>query len=181
MRSRREELQERARRREAEDRDAAETMRVLVTLPAHLRRDRVRAHATAGMVLALAAHARNATEDAFSFLTAAEDIAATLRDPYDGPHARSVLWSARGALLRARRRFAEALSAFDRAGWELDAAPVAFGLMFRADLAMERAELLLEMGDAIAARRCAWSATEWYRAVGDRAGLARVAGIVDVT
>lgn len=88
------------------------------------------------------------------------------------------LWSARGGVLRARGRLEEALAALDRAAMELADAPDAFSAPFRADLALDRAALLMEMGDAAAARASAWQAAGWVHATSDRTGLARLARIV---
>jgi hypothetical protein len=176
MRSKFDDFVERARRRNAENADAAAAMQVVVTVPASLRREWLRGHATAGMAIALAAHAWDARD--LPLLDDTEELAATLTDRYDGPHARFVVCLTRGVILRRLQRFAEAMAALDRAAVELDTAPLVFAAPFRADLAMERAALFAEMGDAVAARTQAWSAADWYRATGERAGLRRVARIV---
>jgi hypothetical protein len=176
MHSRYDDFVERARRRAAEDTDAAAAMQVVVTVPVSLRREWLRGHATAGMAIALAAHARD-TRD-LPLLDDAEELAVTLTDRYDGPHARFVVYLTRGVMLRTLQRLPEALEALDRATAELDTAPFVFAVPFRADLAMERAALFAEMGDAVAARTQAWSAAEWYHTTGERAGLRRVARIV---
>ncbi|MGZ8778632.1 MAG: hypothetical protein ACXW31_01815 [Thermoanaerobaculia bacterium] len=176
MRSGYEELMERARRRKVEDTVAAAAISKCIALPPGRRRRFLRAHATAGMALAVARHALAIAD--LSLLKDAEEIAATLRDPYDGPYARFVVWSARGAVLRAFGRPEEALAALDRAACELEEAPEAFSAPFRADLALDRAALLMEMGDAVAARTSAWQAAGWVHATSDRAGLARLTKIV---
>lgn len=163
---------ERARRRKAEDAVAAAAIPKWIALPPERRRELLRAHATAGMALAVARHALAGAD--LSLLNDAEEIAATLGDPYDGPYARFVVWSARGALLRAFGRREEALAALDRAATELEEAPDAFSAPFRADLALDRAALLMEMGDTVAARASAWQAAGWVHATSDRAGLARL-------
>lgn len=177
-------LLERARRRDREQSAAGVAMRALTTQPYANWRAWLGAHpvyATSAMVVALTKAARNAGEDALSILDAAESIASMLRDDYDGPYARYVVWSARGAVLREWKRYSEALIAFDRAGAELDDAPEAFAAPFRADLALDRAALLMEMGDPTAARQSAWAAAEWYAATGERAGLVRITMIVVAT
>ena len=151
-------------------------MDTLATLPAAPKREFLRAHATAGMVIALAGHARNAAD--LALLDDAEEIAAMLCDRYDGPHARFVVWNTRGAVLRALGCLHEARVALDRAAAELDTAPPAYAAAFRADLSLDRATLLMELGDPAAARESAWSAAQWFRETGERTGVARVARIV---
>ncbi len=165
---------QRARRRSREDADAAAAMQALP--PVAFRREWLRARATAGMVIALARHARAARD--LGLLDDAEELAAMLDDPYDGPHARHAVWRARGVMLHASGRLADALVALDRAEVELGASPPVFAMPFHADLAMDRAGVLLDLGDAIAARASAWRAAEWYQRTGDREGLTRVARIV---
>ena len=174
-------LLERARRRDEEQAAASAAMRALATLPYARWRAWLRAHpayATSSMVAALTEAAKSAAEDVLTVLNAAAATASMLRDDYDGPWARYVVWSARGAVLCEWKRYSEALIAFDRAGAELDDAPEAFAAPFRADLALDRATLLMKMGDPIAARQSAWAAADWYGATGERAGLARIAMIV---
>lgn len=155
-------------------------MRALAVLPHSSWRAWLREHpvyATAAMVTALAMAARHATENALSILEDAEEIAATLLDHYDGPYARYLVWSTRGVVLRELKRSIEAKIALDRASAALDDAPDVFAAPFRADLALDCAALLLEIGDSVAARRAAWAAGEWFAATGERAGLARIAMI----
>ncbi|HYK01368.1 MAG TPA: tetratricopeptide repeat protein [Thermoanaerobaculia bacterium] len=174
---------DRARRKEAETRDAAEAMRELRKLapdgwwPWLGTRKQFQ---TAGMVAALLAEARKRVQshprESLQIVVTATAIAQMLKDGLDRPAMLGAATNARATALRYLGRYPEALAAVEEAATVLS--PVGSAADEQARVEWNRATVLWALERYREARAALDGAKDWFRSIKDEVELARI-GILE--